>query len=59
MKKERTNESAEWKLTPRAVSYANGSQGSKVRMLLRCGYLPVRNNSIMDWKMEEKNMCVW
>ena len=51
-KNDRTREYADWKKEPIADVYVNGSAGAKVRMLTRCGYLPVRNNTMLDWRME-------
>ena len=55
--KEVSNEYAKWKKVPGQESYADGSSGAKVRMLLRGGCLPVRSNERMNWKYEDKK-CV-
>ena len=39
--------------------YADGSEGARVRMMLRGDSLPVRSNHIVEWKYrEDERMCV-
>ena len=53
-----SKEYKEWKKIPGNVSYADGSVGAKVRMMLRGGYLPVRGSENMRWKYEnDKCTC--
>ena len=39
-------------------SFADGSVGAKVRLVVRGCCLPVRGSRIMTWK-DQYDMCVW
>lgn len=54
---ERIGRYLEEKGIPKLETYANGSDGAKVRMMCRGDSLPVRMNNIVAWKYGEQKGC--
>jgi hypothetical protein len=49
----------EWKEDLRMERYADGSEGARVRMMMRGDSLPVRSNHTVEWKYrEDERMCI-
>ena len=46
------------KESPRNESFADGSVGARVRLMVRGGFLPVRGSEMMTWKYDDCR-CVW
>ena len=50
---EREKEYVDMKRCPKNESFADGSVGARVRVMVRGGYLPVRGSERMAWKYED------
>ena len=55
---ERTRKYVEDKGEIRLDKYADGSEGARVRMMLRGDSLPVRSNRVVQWRYGEDQDCV-
>ena len=50
---EREKEYIETKRCPRNESFADGSVGARVKLMVRAGCLPVRGGEMMAWKYDD------